>query len=281
MLQGQRSPKERRAALYYGLISRIAPGFAAWQAVRVFASPIRHATPEREIEYAKGARQFLDSHGIFTSIWTAETALSHAGTVLLLHGWSGRGTQLGAFAKPLVQAGFRVIAVDGPAHGQSKGVRTNPREFYEMLFRLEKEHGPFHAIIAHSFGAGCSTWALSEGLQSKRFVFVSSAANFDDIVDRFCRILNLSSRARDEFFARIRKGISREKPLDVAEMLGTLKQPVLVVHDLEDREISYDIVARLKARAPDIRVMTTKGLGHHRILRDPEVVRAVVDFISG
>ena len=36
-------------------------------------------------------------------------------TVLLVHGWEGRGSQLSAFAPALVKAGFRVVAVDMPA----------------------------------------------------------------------------------------------------------------------------------------------------------------------
>jgi hypothetical protein len=30
-------------------------------------------------------------------------------TILLAHGWSGRGSQLGAFVEPLVEQGFRLV----------------------------------------------------------------------------------------------------------------------------------------------------------------------------
>ena len=42
-------------------------------------------------------------------------------SVLLVHGWEGRGAQLGALVDPLVAAGYRVVALDGPAHGDSPG----------------------------------------------------------------------------------------------------------------------------------------------------------------
>lgn len=258
-------------------MSRFFPRRAAIQAERLFTRPIRHRIPEREIEYAQSARQFIDPNGLYTTVW-AENALK---TVLLVHGWSSRGTQLGAFAKPLVERGYRVITVDGPAHGQSVGTYSHPREFYDMLFRLEKEWGPLSAIIAHSFGAGCATWALSEGLKCEKFVFISSAANFDDIVNRFADYLNLSQKSRNHFYRIIQTHVGRTEPLKIAELLGQLPQPVLVIHDHNDREISFDVVERLKKGAPRAHFLLTEGLGHHRILRDGAVIESVVRFITG
>ena len=36
----------------------------------------------------------------------------------------------------------------------------------------------------------------------------------------------------------------------------------------------------LAAAWPEGELLTTGGLGHHRLLRDPEVVRAVVDYVT-
>jgi hypothetical protein len=32
---------------------------------------------------------------------------------------------------------------------------------------------------------------------------------------------------------------------------------------------------------PNARLVTTYGMGHHRILREPSVVQAIVDFVAG
>ena len=44
--------------------------------------------------------------------------------VLLMHGWGGARAQMTGFVNPLLSAGFRVIAYDQPAHGESAGTRT-------------------------------------------------------------------------------------------------------------------------------------------------------------
>ena len=55
--------------------------------------------------------------------------------------------------------------------------------------------------------------------------------------------------------------------------------PTLVVHDRGDRQTPYADAERLVGSLPDARLVTTEGLGHRRILRDPAVVAEVVDFV--
>jgi pimeloyl-ACP methyl ester carboxylesterase len=53
----------------------------------------------------------------------------------------------------------------------------------------------------------------------------------------------------------------------------------LVIHDGGDRKVPFGLGARLAAAWPCARLHVTHGLGHHRILRDEEVIAASVDFL--
>ncbi len=55
---------------------------------------------------------------------------------------------------------------------------------------------------------------------------------------------------------------------------------LMVIHDKGDRFVPYSEGAELAAAWPEGRLMTTFGLGHHRILRDRDVVNAAVDFVA-
>jgi pimeloyl-ACP methyl ester carboxylesterase len=55
--------------------------------------------------------------------------------------------------------------------------------------------------------------------------------------------------------------------------------PTLVVTDRRDRLARYDDVV-LFAESVGAPLLTTDGLGHRKILRDPAVVARVVDFVS-
>src|SRR5512143_2769531 len=53
--------------------------------------------------------------------------------VLLMHGWGGSRAQMTGFVAPLLAAGFRVVAYDQPAHGESDGPMTNLLEIAPTL----------------------------------------------------------------------------------------------------------------------------------------------------
>jgi hypothetical protein len=57
--------------------------------------------------------------------------------------------------------------------------------------------------------------------------------------------------------------------------------PTLIVHDRADRSIPVADGIAIAEAWPTARLHVTSGLGHRRLLREPEVVGAVVDFIDG
>jgi pimeloyl-ACP methyl ester carboxylesterase len=57
--------------------------------------------------------------------------------------------------------------------------------------------------------------------------------------------------------------------------------PLLVVHDEQDRAVSIECGEQLAQAWPGASLKRTRGLGHNRILRDPAIVEAVVDYVRG
>ena len=151
--------------------SLLAPKQAAHWAEDLFLTPQRVPRPESEKLWYETARKKTMSGGIAAYEWGPEGGP----VVALIHGWSGRGTQMASFAKPLADKGYRVIAFDGPAHGASEGHMTNVGEFSLFLIRMQKEIGQtFKAVIAHSFGSGCTVLAKSRGLDVEKLVLIAA-----------------------------------------------------------------------------------------------------------
>ena len=94
--------------------------------------------------------------------------------VLLIHGWGGRGSQMAAFAEPLVDLGYTVIAPDLPGHGESDGKSTDFLECRQVLGAIQHSNGSFAGLIAHSFGAVVCTYGLREGLSAGACVLVGA-----------------------------------------------------------------------------------------------------------
>jgi len=215
------------------------------------------------------------------------TASSEAGVVYLAHGWGGWRGQLGAFVEPLRAAGYRVVAFDAPSHGDSGPGRLGPRrstmpELADTLAAVVREHGDATAVVAHSLGTATAVLAVRDGLPAERLVLVAAIADVLGELDGFADLLRLSGSTRVLLQGLISDVAGRPlAELDVRETLRTHPvPPALVVHDRADKEVPYPVGAALAAAWPEGELLTTEGLGHHRLLRDPEVVRAVADYVT-
>jgi pimeloyl-ACP methyl ester carboxylesterase len=208
-------------------------------------------------------------------------------TVYLVHGWGGRGSQFGAMVPPLVAASHRVVMFDAPAHGDSDHGpagprRTNGVELAKALDAVFCRFGPAEAVVAHSMGTISTYLALRYGwLGTKRLVFIAPMVEASSLFDQFQRALGFGPRVRAAFDRAVDEFVG----VPVAEFDARLQarhveaRPTLVITDRGDRQTAYpDVVGFAESIAAPL--VTTEGLGHRKILRDPAVVERVVDFID-
>lgn len=269
----------RAARATLGVLGAAAPDLAARLAERLFRTPRRAPRPAAEHEALQGARRiaipFGDRH-------LAAWEWGEAGPrVLLVHGWAGRGAQLAAFVEPLVDAGYRVVAFDAPAHGDSPGARTTFTEIAAAIEAAADSLGTLHAVIAHSMGGATTALVASRRPLAGRYVMIAPPRRFLDFAEGFSRAMGLSPDAHARFVARLDRalGVPAER-LIVDDFVRGLRAPLLVVHDAEDREVPFDRGAQIAASWPGAALHRTEGLGHNRILKDPEVVRIVHRFVA-
>jgi pimeloyl-ACP methyl ester carboxylesterase len=65
----------------------------------------------------------------------------------------------------------------------------------------------------------------------------------------------------------------------VQNMTRSVGLPALIIHDQDDRDIPWREGEAVARAWPHARFQRTEGLGHRRILRDPEVIDCVVRFL--
>jgi predicted alpha/beta-fold hydrolase len=98
------------------------PDFFAALAYRLWFTAQRFRRPEAEHAAAGNAEHAsININNVDIRVWS----WGHGAPVLFIHGWSGRGTQVLNFLKPLLQAGYRVISFDARAHGETAGRTTS------------------------------------------------------------------------------------------------------------------------------------------------------------
>ena len=203
-------------------------------------------------------------------------------TVLLLHGWGGCGAQLTSFVSPLLDLGYRVLACDLPAHGQTAGEQTNAFEFATAIQAIAAQEGEFDGIIAHSWGAAATIMALSEGVIARKVVCLSAACWLSSAVTTISKLLRLSSETEVELcrLLELRFGEEVWQRASANLRAAKLSMPGLLFHDRNDREIHYQESQAIAQAWLGVELVLTDGLGHERILQDPQVIQQAISFIK-
>jgi hypothetical protein len=279
-------PAGRLAALVgrgLDVAARVAPRIAGRLALELWRRPGRPA----EVRPAEQAVHDAARRGV----------VAHAGTevatyawgdgerpVLLVHGWAARASRFADLVVALTASGYSPVAYDAWGHGATPGPVRTIVEHQVVIAELERRHGPFAGVVAHSFGVPVALYAARHGLGAARVVALSGMSEFGYVVDTFGDRLGLGARGNRALRSAIeRTWFAGDK--GIWERFSAQPLPgreVLVVHDAGDRVVDRtqaDLLVR--ALGDGARLHETSGLGHGRILHDPGVVGEVVAFVDG
>jgi pimeloyl-ACP methyl ester carboxylesterase len=264
----------------FAALERVAPSVGARAAERLwFTVPRARAAPVPE-----GGSPFdVQLRGRTVRGWS----WGAGPVVYLVHGWGGEAGQLGAFVRPLVAAGFTVVAHDAPSHGISAAGHRGPRssdiiELAQSLDAVAASYGPAHAVVGHSMGGMTAMMAIRDGwLGAQRLVMVAPMVRVVDAEPVFAGRLGLGPRIQRRLVHRIERQVAAPlTAFDIAALAPDVGwPPLLAIHDRDDTETPWRATEALVAGWPNSELVTTQGLGHRRILRDPTVIRTVTDTL--
>jgi pimeloyl-ACP methyl ester carboxylesterase len=256
----------------------LSPELAGRGAEMLFRTPpsCRPTEKERRI-LGRGTSAAVPFGGGRLATWT----WGDGPPVLLVHGWGGHGGRLAAFVDPLLEARFSAIAFDAPGHGVSSGLQGSLPELIDAIRALDDRHGPFAGVIGHSLGASAVALAMRNGLRAPRAVFLAPPADMSWYVARFARRLHLTGRIHERLEQRLvkRYGFCWER-MRVASVVADRQSRLLVFHDVADAAVPLSDGEAIASAWPGARLVRTRGLGHHRILRDRRVVAQATAFVA-
>ena len=249
---------------------------------QAFFSPSRYEekSTEREvITWGNTYRLPVDGGELAVTTWGESGP-----AVLLMHGWGGARAQMTGFVEPLLSAGYRVVAYDQPAHGESDGKMTNILEITPTMDLVEKREGRFDAIIAHSFGTLITSYALINRNfpPPTRLVYLGAFNRLLDSLPRFQVLANLPDEIiegmRNMIYDNFGKG---ELDSIVNEtMTQQIHIPTLMFHDAADNVTPVDDSRAIARAWKSAQFIETTGLGHRGALQSGEVHAQVVNFLQ-
>ena len=213
----------------------------------------------------------------------AVTTWGDGPSILLMHGWGGARAQMTGFVDPLLAAGYRVVAYDQPAHGESDGKITNLLEIAPTMDLIAQQQGNFHAIIAHSFGTLITSYALVNRNfpPPARLVYFGAFNQLLDSLPRFQVLAGLS----DEIIAGFREMLYENFGRDVLDSITNeilapqISIPGLIFHDTSDNVTPVEDSQAIAKVWKHAKFIETEGLGHRGALQSKSIHEQVVKFL--
>jgi pimeloyl-ACP methyl ester carboxylesterase len=259
------------------------------KAYQAFFSPSRYEVKLSDTNIIESGTSYRVPYEAPSNGHAGEIAVTTWGdsgpSVLLMHGWGGARAQMTGFVAPLLSAGYRVVAYDQPAHGESTGTATNILEITPTMDLILQKEGTFHAIIAHSFGTLITSYALTNRNfpPPSRLVYFGAFNRLLDSLPRFQVLANLP----DEIINGMRNMIYENFGNDVLDaivnekMVQQMDIPTLMFHDAADNVTLIDDSRAIARAWKKARLIETNGLGHRGALQSKEIHEQVLNFLKG
>ena len=278
--------KQKCSHFFLSSLWRVAPHATKNIVLNRFFKPISHPLTPMETQYIENATSFhIQIHDKEIRCWK----WGRGPGILFVHGWNGRGVNLASFFKPMLNAGYSVITYDAPAHGESGGHVTN---YFELSDTVRSLLNPSHAgcaeasglniqgIIAHSIGASAVISCISKEKSSVDAVLISPALKLKELTFNLFNqhgvpeiVYQNMINEMEEYYGY---DLQKDNPYILAKAISS---KLLIVHDKDDRTISYSDSKTLSEKTNHVCLHTTDGLGHKRILKDKAVVNVVTAYI--
>jgi len=281
------------SAFYAGLVARslglalrisqgVAPTFATRLALRLFFTPmpLKLVARRQPVPAPWRIERWPFEHGAMAAYRRDDPHAPERPTVLLVHGWAGDALQMLTLAEALDRAGLNPVLLDFPGHGRSDGWRATLPQFVRALWAASARLGPLHAVVAHSLGAVAAAHAVANGLPVQRLALLATSPPPALFLQWFARSLGLG----DSVPARMSAAIERVEGVPLLRFepawLGQrLALPTLIVHDEGDRVSPLAVGRRLSDTIQGAQFLTTRGLGHRRVLADEAVAHSVAEHL--
>ena len=205
-------------------------------------------------------------------------------TVLICHGYASYFYKFEQYIQPLLKSGFRVLGFDAPAHGRSEGKHINIVIYKDAIEQIIKAYGPIDHFMGHSLG-GITLAMIAETISQPalhKFVLIAPATKTTTTFDNYFNMMQFSAPVKAAFLAEM--GKQTHLPISYFEADRAIEKytgPILWVHDEGDRVCPYQDLVNFKNKAPEnIKFLITKGLGHNKVYKTPEIIDKIVSFLG-
>ncbi len=273
-----RFQKLQRQALQ--LVCKLNPGLGVRIALYQFMKPRKRSPYGLELLPTEVKTQKLKygDGDLVTHSWGMSEKI-----IYLIHGWESHSARMSSLVEPLLNLGFRVIAIDMPGHGYSTKQATHLGDFAAAFTHVINHLGEPYGVIAHSFGATATVFLLKQKrhLRPQKLCLLAPMLSLKNHLDIFNSIAGLSPKMINNLMLELesRHSLTIENT-NLASHVKELDFSGLIIHDQDDSLIPFADGEAIACAWPQARFVVTQALGHRNLLRSEQVISEVSLYMA-
>ncbi len=253
----------------------LAPNHAVKTARKLLLTPARlkpkNTAPK---ELVKGSVQ--TSHGALSTF-----SLGEGPVWVLTHGWSGSSNQFYPLMEHIASKGYRALAYDHPAHGESDGDIGHIPAFVEGLDAVLDSADDLAGIIGHSMGTASVLESRHQKAENCPIILIAPVLNYIENLFSSIRRSGYSMKLFKEVVGEVERQYEFPlKSVDPYRRLMERKSKCIIVHDKDDKFTSYSVSEEAGKEGDNVELITTEGQGHGRVMKSSAVMGAFDKFSS-
>lgn len=267
------------------MVAKQSPALAARLGTRVLTTPPKARPKRAHAERIAVATQFpLNIGGTLARGY----AWGRGPAIIFSHGWCADASWFAPYITQLNLLGFQVVAFDAPGHGFAPRGRTDMFGFAACIGGASDwvmaNGGHVQAVVGHSFGAVAAAIAMRDwNIPCDRLALISAFTDCSWVAKAFVQMAELPSEVCDLMCAQHKGfggGPMAHARTSVIDMIRQEPKHVLLAHDRDDSEVPFWHGLALYEGCRRATFYQTRGQGHRKILREPGLVDAVINFVS-
>lgn len=202
---------------------------------------------------------------------------------MLVYGWEGQAGNFADLVPALLENNFSIHAFDAPSHGYSTKGKTSIFQFIEVVV-MTLRNCEVDYVVSHSFGGVATTSALyfHQDIHIKKYGLFTTPDRFRERIDDVSEMIGISDKTKAMLIRSSGKDLDR--PVDdynVSDFVASISvDEALIIHDEADRVIPISRARKVHHRWPNSKMIEISGTGHFRILRSPEAINKVIQFLG-
>src|SRR5258706_4174834 len=251
--------------------------------MRLFLTPIARPIEAEEAAFLATARSLRLATPLGALQAYEWPGPAGASAVLVVHGWISHAARMAELILALRARGLRVVAFDAPAHGRSSGTQADLPAFRQAIDAVSAACGPFHGVLAHSFGALTTAAWLSEQAPAelRAVVLVGMMNNVGYVFESFSQAMALNPEVIVRFRARFHSRYGGDpESYSTDRLVAQLRVPVLLVHGGVAEVGAPRHPSGDSPPLPARPALLLVELRHHAPLRGPGHVERIDDILS-